>query len=148
MSDARTPARLIAEALPGVPEIRPGDDLARLLADAAGRLPEPGLRATDVVAIAHKAVAKAEGRVVLLSDVTPGPRAATLAAEHGKDPRLVELILSESAELVRADENGIARLKATTFADNLPARAVLRRLGFVAIGIGADVVEYERRRSR
>jgi len=123
MSDARTPARLIAEALPGVPEIRPGDDLARLLADAAGRLPEPGLRATDVVAIAHKAVAKAEGRVVLLSDVTPGPRAATLAAEHGKDPRLVELILSESAELVRAD------------AGRLIART---RHGFVCANAGVD----------
>jgi RimJ/RimL family protein N-acetyltransferase len=48
----------------------------------------------------------------------------------------------------RADENGIARLTATTFAHNRPARAVMRRLGFSAIGIGADVVEYERRRSR
>jgi RimJ/RimL family protein N-acetyltransferase len=48
----------------------------------------------------------------------------------------------------RADENGIARLTATTFAHNRPARAVMRRLGFIAIGIGADVVEYERRRSR
>jgi RimJ/RimL family protein N-acetyltransferase len=50
--------------------------------------------------------------------------------------------------LRRADENGIARLTATTFAHNRPARAVMRRLGFTAIGIGADLVEYERRRSR
>ena len=94
---------LRAEALPGLPEIRPEDDLAALLADGAARLPEPGLAATDVVVVAHKAVAKAEGRVVALADVTPGARAAALAAEHGKDPRLVELILAESAEIVRAD---------------------------------------------
>jgi RimJ/RimL family protein N-acetyltransferase len=50
--------------------------------------------------------------------------------------------------LRRADENEIARLTATTFAHNRPARAVMRRLGFTAIGIGADLVEYERRRSR
>jgi coenzyme F420-0:L-glutamate ligase/coenzyme F420-1:gamma-L-glutamate ligase len=95
--------RFVAEPLPGLPEVRAGDDLAGLLADAANRLEEPGLRAGDVVVIAHKAVAKAEGRVVRLADVTPGPRARALGAEHGKDPRLVELILSESAALLRAD---------------------------------------------
>jgi coenzyme F420-0:L-glutamate ligase / coenzyme F420-1:gamma-L-glutamate ligase len=95
--------RLVAEPLPGLPEIRPGDDLAALLAEAAARLAEPGLRAGDVLVLAHKAVAKAEGRVVRLADVTPGARAVALGAEHGKDPRLIELILSESAELVRAD---------------------------------------------
>ncbi|MET0683721.1 MAG: coenzyme F420-0:L-glutamate ligase [Solirubrobacteraceae bacterium] len=94
---------LRAEALPGLPEIRPEDDLAALLADGATRLPEPGLAAADVVVVAHKAVAKAEGRVVALADVTPGARATALAAEHDKDPRLVELILAESAEIVRAD---------------------------------------------
>jgi coenzyme F420-0:L-glutamate ligase/coenzyme F420-1:gamma-L-glutamate ligase len=85
------------DALPGLPEVRPGDDLAALLA-AAGEL-----RATDVLAIAHKVVSKAEGRVVRLGDVRPGSRARALAAEHGKDPRQVEVILSETAELVRAD---------------------------------------------
>jgi len=95
--------RLVAEALPGLPEIQAGDDLAGLLAAAAGRLAEPGLRGGDVIAIAHKAVAKAEGRVVLLADVSPGARARALGAEHDKDPRLVELILSESAALLRAD---------------------------------------------
>jgi coenzyme F420-0:L-glutamate ligase / coenzyme F420-1:gamma-L-glutamate ligase len=96
-------SRLVGEPLPGIPEIRPGDDLAGLLARAAERLPDPGLLASDVLAVAHKAVAKAEGRVVRLADVEPGPRAQALAAEHGKDPRLVELILAESAELVRVD---------------------------------------------
>jgi len=92
-----------AEALPGLPEIGAGDDLAALLAAGAGRLPEPGLTAGDVLVVAHKAVAKAEGRVIALADVEPGARARALAAEHGKDPRLVELILAETAELVRAD---------------------------------------------
>jgi len=90
-------AALQLEALGGLPEVRPGDDLAALLASAGE------LRAGDVLAIAHKVVSKVEGRVVRLADVTPGERARALAAEHGKDPRLVETILSESAEVVRAD---------------------------------------------
>jgi coenzyme F420-0:L-glutamate ligase / coenzyme F420-1:gamma-L-glutamate ligase len=98
-----TGSRLVAEPLPGLPEIRAGDDLAGLLRDGAARLDDPGLHDGDVLAIAHKAVAKAEGRVVPLSAVMPGAHARRLAAEHGKDPRLVELILSESATLVRAD---------------------------------------------
>jgi len=56
-----------------------------------------------VVAVAHKVVSKAEGRVVRLADVVPGARARALAREHGKDPRHVEVILSEAAQLVRAD---------------------------------------------
>ena len=83
-------------ALPGMPEIRPGDDLAALLAGA-------DLRAGDVLVVAHKVISKAEGRTVRLADVTPGPRALALAAEHGKDARHVEVVLSESAEVVRAD---------------------------------------------
>jgi coenzyme F420-0:L-glutamate ligase/coenzyme F420-1:gamma-L-glutamate ligase len=82
------------EAIAGIPEVRPGDDLAALLGAF-----EPG----DVVVIAHKVVSKAEGRIVRLADVVPGPRALALAAEHGKDPRVVEVVLSETAELVRAD---------------------------------------------
>ena len=85
------------EPLRGLPEVRPGEDLAALLAAAAD------LGRGDVLAVAHKVVSKAEGRVVRLADVTPGPRARALAAEHGKDPRQVEVILSETAELVRAD---------------------------------------------
>ena len=94
---------LVAEPLPGLPEIGAGDDLAALLADAAARLPDGGLLPGDVLVVAHKAVAKAEGRVVRLGDVEPGARALALGAEHGKDPRVVELILRESAELLRAD---------------------------------------------
>ena len=114
---------LAAEALPGMPEIRRGDDLGALLRDAAARLPDPGLRPDDVLAVAHKAVAKAEGRVVPLSGVLPGAEARKLAAEHGKDPRLVEQILAESVGLVRAD------------AGRLIART---RHGFVCANAGVD----------
>jgi coenzyme F420-0:L-glutamate ligase/coenzyme F420-1:gamma-L-glutamate ligase len=91
-----------AVALPGLPEVRPGDDLGALLAAAAGRI-EGGLADGDILAISHKVVSKAEGRVVDLADVRPGERATALAAEHGKDPRHVQVVLDESAELVRAD---------------------------------------------
>ena len=86
------------EALPGLPEVRPGDDLASLLAGTGVEL-----LPTDVLVIAHKVVSKAEGRIVRLADVTPGARARELAAEHGKDPRAIEVILGEATELVRAD---------------------------------------------
>ena len=86
------------EPLRGLPEIRPGDDLAALLSACGAEL-----LPTDVLVIAHKVVSKAEGRVVRLTDVTPGARALELAAEHGKDPRAIEVILGEATELVRAD---------------------------------------------
>jgi coenzyme F420-0:L-glutamate ligase / coenzyme F420-1:gamma-L-glutamate ligase len=89
------------EALPGLPEIRPGDDLAALLGAATE------LRATDVLAVAHKVVSKAEGRVVDLSTVFPGWEARELGEEHGKDPRHVQVILDESAEVLRADRGRI-----------------------------------------
>jgi coenzyme F420-0:L-glutamate ligase/coenzyme F420-1:gamma-L-glutamate ligase len=88
---------IVAAALPGIPEVRPGDDLGRLLAAAAGSLAD-----RDVLVIAHKVVSKAEGRTVELGGVRPGERARALAAEHRKDPRLVELILRESSEIVRS----------------------------------------------
>ena len=90
-----------AVALPGVPEVRPGDELAPLLAAAAERV--GGLRATDVLCVAHKAVSKAEGRVRRLAEVQPGPRALALAADHAKDPRHVQCVLDEAAEVLRAE---------------------------------------------
>ena len=93
---------LALEPLPGLPEVRPGDDLAALLAAAGARL-DPPLGPRDVLAVAHKVVSKAEGRVRALADVEPGERARALAAEHGKDPRHVQVILDETAELLRAD---------------------------------------------
>jgi coenzyme F420-0:L-glutamate ligase / coenzyme F420-1:gamma-L-glutamate ligase len=85
--------------------VRPGDDLAGLLTTAAERA--GGLRAGDVVAVAHKVVSKSEGRVVRLADVVPGARARALAREHGKDPRHLEVVLSEAEQVVRADAGRI-----------------------------------------
>jgi len=82
-----------------LPEIGAGDDLGALIVAAA---PE-NLTGDDVLVIAHKAISKAEGRTVRLRHVVPGERARTLAAEHGKDPRHVEVVLRESVELVRAE---------------------------------------------
>ncbi|HEV2768595.1 MAG TPA: coenzyme F420-0:L-glutamate ligase [Solirubrobacteraceae bacterium] len=87
-----------ARALAGLPEVRPGDDLGGLLATAAGDT----LGAGDVLVVAHKVVSKAEGRVVALDAIAPRRQARRLADEHGKDPRLVQAILDDSAELLRA----------------------------------------------
>ncbi len=89
--------------LDGLPEVRAGDDLAGLLAAA---LPVP-VEPADVLVVAHKVVSKAEGRIVHLADVTPSARAVELAAGHGKDPRAVEVVLGESAEVVRAERGVI-----------------------------------------
>jgi coenzyme F420-0:L-glutamate ligase/coenzyme F420-1:gamma-L-glutamate ligase len=103
-------------ALRGLPEIEPGDDLAALIAAHP-------LADGDVVVIAHKVVSKAEGRLRRLAEITPTARALELGSELGKDPRHVQAILDESAELVRA------------------ARGVLivrTRHGFVCANAGID----------
>jgi len=86
-------------ALAGLPELEEGDDLGRLLAEACGRV--GGLEPGDVVVVAQKAVSKVEGRVVELASVEPSRRAVELAGPDG-DPRQVEVILRESAEVVRS----------------------------------------------
>lgn len=83
--------------LTGLPEIRPGDDLPALL---AAHLTE--LQAGDILVVAQKIVSKAEGRFVTLNEVVPSPEALSLALEVRKDARLVELVLRESGEVVRA----------------------------------------------
>jgi coenzyme F420-0:L-glutamate ligase/coenzyme F420-1:gamma-L-glutamate ligase len=94
-----------ATALEGIPEVKPGDDLAALIAHARGA--DHGFAPTDVLVVAHKVVSKAEGRVIALRDVTPSDQALQLAAQLGKDdPRHVEVVLRETAEVVRA-EHGI-----------------------------------------
>jgi coenzyme F420-0:L-glutamate ligase/coenzyme F420-1:gamma-L-glutamate ligase len=81
----------------GLPEVAPGDDLAELIAGRAE------LEAGDVVVISQKVVSKAEGRVVALAGVEVSQRAQELAAELGKDPALVQLVLDESREVLRAE---------------------------------------------
>jgi coenzyme F420-0:L-glutamate ligase / coenzyme F420-1:gamma-L-glutamate ligase len=89
--------------VPDLPLVQPGDDLADTI---VGALERSGMRpsAGDVVVIAHKIVSKAEGRFVDLAAVKPSARALTIAAETAKDPRLVEVILSESTRIVRKRE--------------------------------------------
>ncbi|MEM8741134.1 MAG: coenzyme F420-0:L-glutamate ligase [Pseudomonadota bacterium] len=87
-------------AIPGIPDVRPGDDLARILArclEASG-----GLCDGDILCIAHKIVSKAEGNIVDLATVTPSPRACSLAGELNKNPAKVDVILGQSARVVRA----------------------------------------------
>ncbi len=87
-------------AVDGLPEIQPGDDLAALIVAAASAQGD-ALRDGDVLAVAQKVVSKTEGRIVRLSDVTPGPRAQAMAAESGKDARQLEVVLSETVKVVR-----------------------------------------------
>jgi coenzyme F420-0:L-glutamate ligase / coenzyme F420-1:gamma-L-glutamate ligase len=91
---------LTVTAIDGLPEIHPGDDLARLIADAIVAQGD-ALRDGDVLAIAQKIVSKAEGRIVHLPDVVPSARAVEMATEANKDPRQMEVVLSETAKIVR-----------------------------------------------
>jgi coenzyme F420-0:L-glutamate ligase/coenzyme F420-1:gamma-L-glutamate ligase len=93
-------------ALDGIPEVAPGDDLAALIAAALAGA-GIGLEADDVLVITQKVVSKAEGRVVELASVTPRAEAVEWAAEWGKDPRQVELVLQESAEVLRMTPTGL-----------------------------------------
>ncbi|MDP1838546.1 MAG: coenzyme F420-0:L-glutamate ligase [Reyranella sp.] len=109
-------------AVPGLPMIKPGDDLAKLISEglARGNL-QP--RKSDVIVIAQKVVSKAEGRSIDLATVKPSACAVELAQEVQKDPRLVELILSESVRVVRSRPNVLI---------------VEHRLGFVMANAGVD----------
>jgi coenzyme F420-0:L-glutamate ligase/coenzyme F420-1:gamma-L-glutamate ligase len=109
-------------ALEGLPLVGPGDDLVELIASAL-KLNDIAPRAGDVLVVAQKIVSKAEGRIVDLATVEPSAKALTLAAEVGKDPRLVELILSESVRVVRARRNVLI---------------VEHRLGFIMANAGVD----------
>jgi coenzyme F420-0:L-glutamate ligase/coenzyme F420-1:gamma-L-glutamate ligase len=93
--------------VPGLPEVSTGDDLAELIALAldAEQTARP-LRDGDIVAIAHKIVSKAEGATVDLRGVRASELASELAAEHGKDPRAVQVVLDQSQEVIRA-ANGV-----------------------------------------
>jgi len=92
---------LRAFALRGIPELREGDDLAALIAEAAAA--RGGLEDGDVVVVAQKAVSKVEGRVVALADIEASPRAVEIATagEQQEDPRRIQAILDETAEVVR-----------------------------------------------
>lgn len=114
--------RVSLTALAGIPAVREGDDLCYLI--------KRGLRQTnvflndgDIIVLAQKIVSKAEGRLVRLASVTPSEKAIELAPQCDKDPRLVELILSESSEVLRVRPGVIV---------------VAHRLGFVLANAGID----------
>jgi coenzyme F420-0:L-glutamate ligase/coenzyme F420-1:gamma-L-glutamate ligase len=114
-------------AVPGLPLVQPGDDLGALLIHAleeAGLAPAP----QDVLVVAQKVVSKCEGCYVELAEVQPSPRARELAAAVHRDPRLVEVILSESSEVIR-HRRGLL--------------IVAHRLGPVMANAGVDVSNIE-----
>lgn len=114
--------RLVLEAVPDMPPIRPGDDLGAILIACLERAGMT-LADRDVLVVAQKVVSKAEGRLVDLKTVSPSPRACELAAATEKDPRLVEVVLSESREVVRHRPGVLV---------------VEHRLGFVMANAGVD----------
>jgi coenzyme F420-0:L-glutamate ligase/coenzyme F420-1:gamma-L-glutamate ligase len=113
---------LVVSAIPGIPEIESGADLASVLSTCIARA---GLELAtgDVIVIAQKIVSKAEGRAVSLATVEPSARAHELARETDKDPRLVELMLRESREVLRTRRGALI---------------VEHRLGFVMANAGID----------
>jgi coenzyme F420-0:L-glutamate ligase/coenzyme F420-1:gamma-L-glutamate ligase len=115
-------ASLELHAVPGLPMVRAGQDLAGLIGDA---LDNERLRPRvgDVLVVAQKIVSKAEGRTVDIATVTPSAEARRLGAEIDKDPRLVEIVLSESRRVVRSRPNLLI---------------VEHRLGFVMANAGVD----------
>ena len=108
--------------LPGVPMVQPGDNLHAITVSALVDA-DIALEAGDVLVVAQKIVSKAEDRFVDVATVKPSARAAKLAASTGKDPRFVQVVLSESKRIVRHRENLII---------------AEHRLGFVMANAGID----------
>jgi coenzyme F420-0:L-glutamate ligase / coenzyme F420-1:gamma-L-glutamate ligase len=106
-----------------LPEIAPGDDLSRLIAEA---VKGQGLRISegDIFVLAQKIVSKAEGKIVRLDSIVPSRRAEQWAADYQKDARVIELVLSEASRIVRMERGVIV---AET------------RHGFVCANAGVDV---------
>ena len=108
---AETAGRLLAVPLPPLPDIRPGDDLAAMIAEAvrtgSADDAELELRLGDVLVVTQKVVSKAEGRVVDLRSVTPRPEALAFAERWNRDPRQVEVVLRESVRVVRMERGVI-----------------------------------------
>ena len=119
---ARAPKRVTYVGLPNVPHVRHGDDLAKIIVQALEDAGET-LADDDILIVAQKIVSKAEGRFVRLREVTPSENARRLSAEVELDARLVELILSESTEVV-AQRRGLL--------------IVAHRLGLVLANAGID----------
>lgn len=115
-------AELRLTAVPHVPHVQPGDNLAELILHALAQA-NLELADGDVLAIAQKIVSKAEGQLVRLAEVQPSERAVEVAAQTDKDPRVVELILQESDEISRMRRGVLI---------------VRHRLGFTSANAGID----------
>jgi coenzyme F420-0:L-glutamate ligase/coenzyme F420-1:gamma-L-glutamate ligase len=113
---------LTISALKGIPLIRQGDDLADILLDSLDQN-HILLENNDILVLAQKIVSKAEGRIVRLGEVVPSIKALDLAEHADKDPRLMELILRESTEVLRIRKGAVI---------------VVHRLGFVCANAGID----------
>ena len=94
------PDRLTLTALKGIPLVKPGDDLIQLVANAIAESGEQ-LMNGDILVVAQKIISKSENRLVNITDIEPSDRARELALEVDKDPRVVEIILSESRSIIR-----------------------------------------------
>ena len=116
------PARLSLTALVGIPLVQAGDDLARLIGDAL-RHSAISLENGDILVVAQKIVSKAEGRIVDLANIPPSPAALKYAQMVNKDPRLVEVVLRESEEVLKVAQNALI---------------TVHRLGFVMANAGVD----------
>jgi coenzyme F420-0:L-glutamate ligase/coenzyme F420-1:gamma-L-glutamate ligase len=117
-------------SVPGIPLIEPGADLLSLICDTI-KSRGPPLRDGDVLVLAQKIVSKAEGRYVDLAAIEPSERAVALSKEVQKDPRLVEVILRESRQVLRQKANVLI---------------VEHRLGFVLANAGVDQSNVDPRR--
>lgn len=102
MSTATPLVEIRLIGLPGFPEVKPGDDLNSLIGDAIDAA-GVGLETDDILIVTHKIVSKAEGRLVYLPDIDPSPLAKRIADQFSKDARQVEVVLRESARIVRMD---------------------------------------------
>jgi coenzyme F420-0:L-glutamate ligase / coenzyme F420-1:gamma-L-glutamate ligase len=113
---------LVLTPLPGFPLVQPGDSLARLILNSL-QVGGISLLGGDILVVAQKIISKSEGRLVNLAQVSPSGQALAVAGRVEKDPRLVELILRESREVLRTRPGGII---------------VEHRLGFVCANAGID----------
>jgi coenzyme F420-0:L-glutamate ligase/coenzyme F420-1:gamma-L-glutamate ligase len=118
--------------LPGMPEVQPGDDLAQIILHCAAA-PSHELAPGDIVVVTHKVVSKSEGRLVNLADIVPSPFAMQYAERYGKDPHHVEVVLRESARVVRMDRGliisetatGLVCANAGVDASNVPGQEIV-----------------------
>ncbi|HEY7342258.1 MAG TPA: coenzyme F420-0:L-glutamate ligase [Ktedonobacterales bacterium] len=132
MSHATPSPEMRLIGLSALPEVTPGMDLAELARNAVRDAGET-LHDGDVLVVTHKIVAKAEGRLVDLRTVEPSDFAREWAAAWGKDPRHVEVVLRESARVVRMDRgvlitqtrHGFVCANAGVDASNVPGEEVV-----------------------